>query len=91
MKKCLKAVFSGTVQGVGFRFTAERISRHFEVTGYVRNLPNGKVELLAEGEEIIVQDFLKAVRESSMSSYIRDVEIYWSEPEARFKTFSIAA
>ena len=89
MKKRLKILFSGMVQGVGFRFTAERIARHFDVTGYVRNLPNGKVELIAEGDEEILEDFLKAVSESSMASYIRDIQSEWSEAEGRFKAFGI--
>ena len=90
MPKRLNVYFSGMVQGVGFRFTAERIARHFAVTGYVRNLPNGKVHLVAEGEEQVLEDFLKAVCESSMSRYIRDMEATWSEGEGHFKCFGIA-
>ena len=89
MKKCLRASFSGTVQGVGFRFTAERLARHFEVTGYVKNLPSGKVELVAEGEEKALSDFLKAIREGPMNPYIRDVKIQWSEATGNFKEFGI--
>ena len=51
MKRQVHAFFSGTVQGVGFRYTAERLARRYPLTGYVRNLPDGRVELLAEGEE----------------------------------------
>ena len=91
MKKRLKALFSGMVQGVGFRFTTERIAHHFDVKGYVRNLPNGMVELVAEGKEDVLQHFLKAVCESPMASYIRDVQSEWSEAEERFKSFSIMA
>lgn len=87
--KRLRVLFNGTVQGVGFRFTAERIARHFEVLGFVRNLPNGKVELVAEGEEQVLMDFLKAVCDSPMSPYIRDVETDWSEPEGKFTRFGI--
>ncbi len=89
MKKQLKVYFSGTVQGVGFRFTVQEVSRRFDVTGFVRNLPDGRVELTAEGEEKEAQAFLKAVRESRMNAYIRDLETSWSEPENSFKTFSI--
>ncbi|HXV27943.1 MAG TPA: acylphosphatase [bacterium] len=89
MNRQLKAVFSGSVQGVGFRFTAERLARHFVVKGYVRNLSNGKVELMAEGEETVVKDFLKAVQ-SSMAHYIRDVETSWSESEGKYKEFGVA-
>ena len=91
MQKKFKALFSGMVQGVGFRFTAERIARRFEVMGYVRNLPNGKVELVAEGGEPVLKDFLKAVCESPVAAYIRDIETQWSEPEGKFTRFSITA
>ena len=45
-----RVYFSGRVQGVGFRFTCQSLARGFEVAGYVRNLPDGRVELVAEGE-----------------------------------------
>ena len=89
MKKQLKATFSGMVQGVGFRFTVERLSRGFQVNGYVRNLPNGKVELLAEGEESVILDFLKAL-ESEMKEYIQNKDVTWSESGDHFKNFRIA-
>lgn len=85
----MTAHFSGMVQGVGFRFTTERVARHFEVTGFVRNLPNGKVEVVAEGEEQVLQDFLQAVRDSDMSHYIRDVQTDWTKAEGRFKEFGL--
>ncbi len=90
MNKRLTAHFSGMVQGVGFRFTAQSVARQFAVTGYVRNLPNGQVELAAEGEEEVLREFLRAVRESAMSNYIRDVETKWSEAENKYTRFSIA-
>lgn len=89
MQRQLKAVFSGSVQGVGFRFTAERIARHFEVTGFVRNLPDGKVEIVAEGEETVVKDFVKAV-EKAMSNCVRQAQTSWSEAEGRYPEFGIA-
>ena len=86
MKKRLHAFFSGAVQGVGFRYTAERLARHFPVAGYVRNLPNGKVELVAEGEEPLLQDFLKAVREA-FTSHVQDVETRWGNPTGEYQGF----
>lgn len=53
--------YSGRVQGVGFRYTTVSISRGYQVTGYVRNLPDGQVELWAEGEATEVDRFLDAV------------------------------
>ena len=89
MLKRLTAHFSGTVQGVGFRFTVQRIARRFDVTGFVRNLPDGRVELQAEGKETVLKDFMKAVLEGEMAPYIRETQAVWSEAEAAFQTFSI--
>lgn len=88
--KRMQIFFSGTVQGVGFRFTAERLARRFPVTGYVRNLEDGRVEVTAEGEEDHLTEFLTAIRESGMKDYIRDVEAHWSDPENCFKRFTVA-
>ena len=85
----MQVFFSGTVQGVGFRFTAERLARRFPVTGFVRNLEDGRVEVTAEGEEIPLVEFLTAIRESGMRDYIQDVEARWSEAEGVFKHFGI--
>jgi acylphosphatase len=54
-------VYSGQVQGVGFRYTAQRLAQGFSVSGYVRNLANGNVELVAEGPADQVEAFLEAV------------------------------
>ncbi len=66
--------YTGTVQGVGFRFTARNHARRHRITGYVNNLPNGQVELLAEGDDTDVKDFLADLREE-MSTYIESVDI----------------
>ena len=73
---------------MGFRFTAERLARRYPVTGYVKNLPNGKAEIVAEGEEKSLQDFLAAVREA-FHSYIRDTQISWSDAGGDFNQFGI--
>jgi acylphosphatase len=54
--------YSGRVQGVGFRYTTRSIARGYAVTGYVSNLPNGRVELVAEGEQAQLDEFLAEVR-----------------------------
>ena len=61
MSVCKRVIFSGMVQGVGFRYTARRIAQGYAVAGYVRNLPDGTVELVAEGEPGEVERFLDAV------------------------------
>lgn len=67
---CCTVLFAGAVQGVGFRYRTERVARGYEVTGYVRNLPDGQVELVAEGLRPEVERFLDAVEEC-MAGYIR--------------------
>ena len=65
-------LFSGTVQGVGFRYTACRSAAGFDVTGAVRNLRDGRVECVVEGEADEIDAFLADLRER-MSDYIEDL------------------
>ena len=67
-----RAYFSGRVQGVGFRFTCQSLARRFDVAGYVRNLPDGRVEVVAEGDPTELDEFLTATQ-GEMSPYIRNV------------------
>ena len=85
----MQVFFSGTVQGVGFRFTAERLARRFPITGFVRNTEDRRVEMTAEGEEASLVEFLTAIRESGMKDYIRDVEAHWSKADGTFHRFLI--
>jgi len=70
----LNCWYQGHVQGVGFRYQTTAVAKGFEVTGFVENLPDGRVHLYAEGVPDEVQSFEKAVA-SEMESYIRDSEI----------------
>jgi acylphosphatase len=67
---CKRVTYAGHVQGVGFRYTAQRLAGGFSIAGYVRNLTNGNVELVAEGEAEQVQAFLDAVAKR-MAHYIQ--------------------
>jgi len=67
-------VFSGRVQGVGFRFTAQRIALRYELAGFVKNLPNGAVQMLIQGQTEDIDDCLRDISES-FASYIRDTKI----------------
>lgn len=89
MSKRLEVIFSGSVQGVGFRYTAEALSKKFPVTGFVRNLPDGTVELVAEGEEEVLIGFLNAVKNSEMSENIRGTEVSWKDAEDIFIRFMV--
>lgn len=60
-----RVIYSGRVQGVGFRYTCKDLARGYDVTGTVRNLVDGTVELIASGEAAEVNDFLKQIAEDS--------------------------
>jgi len=70
MSKTVQVFYEGRVQGVGFRYSARRVATGFDVAGYVRNLPDGRVELVASGDPEEVDGFLDAVRESELAGYI---------------------
>ncbi len=83
--------YSGHVQGVGFRYTARQVAQGFEVTGLVRNLLDGRVELLAEGAQEELEAFREALRESGLRSFIRDETVSWSEPQGNLQGFQIVS
>jgi len=80
--------YSGRVQGVGFRYHTLRIAREFEVSGTVRNLSDGRVELEAEGEEPEVRAFLAEVA-ARLAPFIRQVQQSVSRGPARVTGFHI--
>ncbi len=86
--KWVEVKYSGRVQGVGFRFTAERLARQRGLAGYVRNLYDGGVEVVAEGEEESLKVFLSDL-DSEMGRYIDDRIIEWDEPKGDFSIFEI--
>lgn len=60
-----RVIFEGRVQGVGFRYTVKDLARGFDVRGWVKNLPDGSVELQVMGQEDEVDDFLREINEES--------------------------
>ena len=84
----LEAWFTGKVQGVGFRYETLKVARGYAVTGYVENLPDGRVHLVAEGEEQETGEFLKALRET-MSDYIRETETRRQPSTRQYSEFRI--
>lgn len=80
--------YSGMVHGVGFRFTAEREAAGLGLTGWVKNLADGRVEVIAEGDEAALNKFLEMVKKS-MGRYINDIDIEWQEAAGKFSGFEI--
>lgn len=81
--------YSGRVQGVGFRCTVKSLVPGYDVLGIIRNLPDGRVELVAEGERAELEAFLQAVRDSGLRRNIRDEEIVYGEGQDNFRGFEI--
>lgn len=82
------AFFTGRVQGVGFRYQTLQVAKEFEVSGFVKNLPDGRVQLEAEGQPAEVRDFIAAVQER-MAGYIRKTEQSEGKRNAKFQGFAI--
>ncbi|HSY17849.1 MAG TPA: acylphosphatase [Candidatus Acidoferrales bacterium] len=82
-------LYSGRVQGVGFRYTAKTVATGFEIAGTVRNLPDGRVELAAEGLRDELDAFRAALHDAGLAGFIRDEQVTWSEPENKFRGFEI--
>jgi acylphosphatase len=84
----LHAFLSGHVQGVGMRWTIQELAEQSGLTGCVRNLPDGRVELVAEGARERIEEFLSGLR-SQMSHYIRNIEMSWAPATGEWQDFRI--
>ena len=80
--------FSGNVHGVGFRYTARRLAERFDVAGYVKNLPDGRVEIVVEGPPDQIDAFLQAISDR-MGHYIRNTDQQVTTPTDQFTGFEI--
>ncbi len=89
MKKRLHAFFSGHVQGVGFRITTEELAQRYKVAGWVKNLRDGRVEVVAEADESILENFLETLQTGDMKRFIKRVELTWSNATESFDDFRI--
>ena len=85
----LHVYFSGRVQGVGFRQTTQRFALGLRVTGWVKNLSEGRVEMLAEGEKADLENFFKLLRDR-MKQYIQHTEVEWGAASNQFTEFEIS-
>ncbi len=80
--------YAGRVQGVGFRYTVRSLAARFDVTGFVRNLPDGRVHLVVEGGAGEIDGFLQAIK-AEMTMYIRDIQETTRPATRRFHAFEI--
>jgi acylphosphatase len=86
---CAHIVVSGLVQGVGYRYFASRRAEKLGLTGYARNLPDGRVEILACGEDGLIAEFVKLLGVGPAASSVRDIALEWVKPGETFDRFEI--
>ncbi len=80
--------YSGTVQGVGFRYAVERFASGLKLTGWVRNLPDGRVEILGEGPKEDIERLIQQV-DARFGGYIKEKKISFAPVQETFRDFQI--
>jgi acylphosphatase len=83
-----QVIFTGHVQGVGFRFTAHRMASRHQLAGYVRNLPDGSVEMVTQGAPQDIDDCVTDIKEA-FPGYVREVNINDIPPDPKHTSFKI--
>ena len=89
-RRRLIVLYTGNVQGVGFRYTAKTVAAGFEIVGQIRNLPDGRVELIAEGLVDELNSYRSALRDSGLAGFIVDEQVKWEDAQNQFRNFEIA-
>jgi acylphosphatase len=85
----MEVFYSGRVQGVGFRYTARTVAAGFEICGVVRNLPDGRVEMVAEGAREELEAFRAAIRDAGLKPFIHGENVTWGAAQNEFRGFEI--
>lgn len=88
-QKRLHAMVEGTVQGVGFRMFVARLAADYHLTGWVRNTWDGKVEVLAEGEEGKLHQLLNDLKVGPRAAHVTNVRFEWLPANGEFRDFRI--
>ena len=83
----IRCLVSGKVQGVFYRDFVSKHARHLALTGYVKNLPNFKVEIVAQGYREALEKFLEHARRGPFLARVSNIEVEWREPTELFERF----
>ncbi len=89
MKKCIKAVVKGRVQGVGFRWFIQQKANRLGLAGYVCNLASGNVEFEVEGDEDLVDKFLDYARQGPSFSKVTEMILEEKQAAGKFDSFNV--
>ena len=82
-------IIQGLVQGVGYRFFAVQQAQQHDINGYVCNLPNGCVQVVAEGTKGMLSDFVRQLKVGPVSAHVTGTEVQWDEQEEGFTEFEV--
>ena len=88
MNAAFKTIISGRVQGVGFRYFTELQARELNIHGYVKNRPDGRVEVHAEGDKDHLQSFLDRLKEGPRTAHVDDMDTEWLPYDNEFSGFT---
>ena len=88
--KRIEVYVDGVVQGVGFRYFTKKVARELGIKGFVKNLPDGRVYIVAEGDEKQLEKFISAVRRGPNLAIVKNVEIIEKPATSEFNDFVIA-
>jgi len=89
MRTSVHIVAKGLVQGVGFRYFIFRQAVAYGLTGFARNLVNGDVEVVAEGDRSLIEELIKDVKRGPRASHVTEIELAWREPSESYPNFGI--
>lgn len=87
--KSIRAIVSGRVQGVGFRYFVLRVAEKLKLAGWVRNLGSGDVEVVAQGEPAVLEELLRRLRTGPPSAYVQSVAVEWGEARTELAGFDM--
>ena len=87
MHKTAEILVSGYVQAVGYRLYTKRYADHLGVTGFVQNLPDGNVRVVASGAEEDLARFIERLREGPRAAVVKDIKVAWKNREKTYREF----
>ncbi len=87
--KQARVIISGSVQAVGYRFFVRSWARQYDITGWVRNIPDGGVEAVFQGEKKNIDDLIAKCRKGPFMAEVKDIDVIWEEVAEEFGDFQV--